>query len=150
MWWLSLLSRWVATCTAPMLRSGLSLQNLPHHLQQVGGLGEEEELLLPEEGRARRGEDRRGEEEKATLLPAVVFSLHVASYRFCTLRKINHSTSGFHSINTYLVYIRGVTGKRFYAFQRRHLHYFVLFWCLASSARKPEPTRRNQDCPKNF
>jgi len=66
-WWLSLLSRWVATCTALMPRSGSSLLSLTYHhlniqLPEAGGQGKGE--LLSQGGEKDRRETRRGKREK--------------------------------------------------------------------------------------
>ena len=62
-WWPYLLPQWVVMYTALTLRSGSCTPNLSPHLQQAEGQ-EEEELLQPGEGGARR----QGEKEKKAAL----------------------------------------------------------------------------------
>ena len=103
-WWLSLLPQWVAMCTVLMSRSGSSMQNPLHHLQQAGGQGEEEPLQ-PGEGKVRR-ETRRGKRTKshAPTQPASSLSTWLV-YHYCTIIRSIHSIPGLHSINTISQYM---------------------------------------------
>ena len=81
---MSLLPRWVAMCTVLTSRSGSSMQNPLHPLQQAGGQGEEEPLH-PGEGKVRR-ETRRGKRIKshAPTQPASSLSTWLV-YHYCTI-----------------------------------------------------------------
>ena len=112
-WWLSRLPRWVAICTALMLRSGSYMQNPDHHHPlQAEEQEEEERCLLPGEGVRSDGGGRGRKEKKAALGPEVDSPPTWSSKRLSVPFRSIHSISGIQIIYTISQYMFVVAPRK--------------------------------------